>query len=191
MIRNRSPIYGKLGSGSGIVPVFEYHRWYMYTDERWVTNANDVYGQNVENANKTGGIGTTPTAEYDLIGNFLKTGDVVKTLTFAGRATNLDVSNIELYAAFRYPDSPSHSWETGIEDDTDLINVVVYNDEFNAPVGYTAFTGTIVSTHVRTVILDYTVPADGYLILYVRPLPDTTIAATRYFYATSILEIEK
>jgi len=164
-------------------------RWYCYTDRRWTTDSDDLYGPSYYQFVENSGTGETPIIEWEHLGMFVPAGTKVTALNMIGRANNTQVTDMEMYVIYREP-TTSGGWESGLDADGEFTSTVLHNDLFFTPTGGgTVFTGAMNDIHKRTIALDHTVGNDGgYLSIYMRPVG--TLTSTRYFYSTYTWECE-
>lgn len=162
-------------------------RFYLYADNRWVTNSDDNYGVGYFQFQESAGSSTNPTAEWEHFGTFIPSGRTVKKLHLIGRASNVEVTDLEIHIILRRPNDID-IWNSGLNSDAEDNDIVLYRDFFFAPAGGgDVFTNSITHTHKRTIDLDALVDEDSFLSIYVRPVG--TLATTYYFMNTMTWEI--
>lgn len=162
-------------------------RWYLYADNRWITDSDDNYGTSYYQFAESGGTGTTPIAEWEHMGKLVPAGKTINKLHFVGRSNSDEVTDLEFYIILRKPD-PITRWETGLDNDAEDVEVVLYNNLFFAPTdGGTAFSGNMSDRHWRTIDINHLVTENSYLSIYIRPTG--TLTATRYFTSTFTWDI--
>jgi hypothetical protein len=164
-------------------------RVYCYTDNRWITDSDDVQGLNAINWNESGGTGVDPIVEWEHMGIFVPAGYTVVNFHLIGRANNNEVTDIELYICERKP-NPITRWETGVDADGESTVTVLYRDLFENPTGGgSALTGNMNDRRRRTLAINHDVTEDAYISLYMKPTG--TITATRYWYLNHTIELQR
>lgn len=162
-------------------------RVYLYTNNEWVTDSDDLYGPAIYQYNERCGTGATPTAEWEHMGIIIPAGVTVDALNIAGRQTADVITDLDLYAIFRSP-TGANTWETGFDADTEDADTVIYHDLLYNPVGGGApFTGAANDTHARRIVIDETAANLAFLSLYFKPVG--TIATQGYFPVTFTWEL--
>ena len=167
-------------------------RMYLYPDGRWISNADDNYGLNTENASESAGTGVNPLSEWENRGRFLEQGDTLVRYNLSARINDIKNSpEAEIRLGFRYADD--NRWDTlGIDNDGEMDNDVLYQglwravDPLTDTHGQQPFTHPINDIHRRKYQFDYVAPEDGYLVLFVRPLRLAASAGNDYFYADEV-----
>lgn len=161
-------------------------RFYMYTNNRWITDSDDNYGTNYYQFTEGGGTAVNPVIEWEHMGFFVPKGKKIKKLHFTCRTNSAEVTDVEIYGFLRHP-NPITVWETGMDADGEDTVVDLFREFFvsDAPI---ALAGNMVDRRRRTFTADIEVPEDSYLSIYVKPVG--TITATRYLTASYTWEIE-
>lgn len=163
-------------------------RVYCYTDNRWVTDSDDNYGVNYYQFTESAGTGTNPNVEWEHKGVYLPAGTRISKIDFLGNSNNLEVTDLEISIMFRHPTS-STLWTTGINADSQMVNTEIHRDLFFQAANAVPFTKSNTRYHhKRTIYLNYTVPNDGFVSIYFKPVG--AITATRYYrcaYSYSIV----
>ena len=152
-----------------------------FTNERWVTNSDDIYGTRNQTFNENCGTGADPIQEWEHNGVFVKAGTRIKELTIHGRSNNTQFQDFEILMSHRRPNDVN-SYETGVDSDTEMENTTLFRDFFfnpNQP-GQPAFTGNGNDKHRRIFPVDQTVTEEGEISLYFKP--QGNITANRYYY---------
>lgn len=154
---------------------------------RWYTGADDQYGYAYYQNSEQAGSGSIPTMEWEHMGIFLPAGRRLGNLHIAGRTNSTSVTDIRMFMALRYPDSPSR-WETGYDSDWEMDYTLVHDDMFaNPSVGVPLSGGNMADMRRRTIALDQAVEQDSYFSIYMKA--SATNSSTRYFYHTWTLEV--
>jgi len=170
--------------------VQHYNRWSLFTDNRWITCYDDLYGPNHYNATESAGIGSNPIIEYEHLGLFVPAGTVVKDLTIINRVnSSAEITDLQFVADLKTPE-PAR-WLGGYDDDAEDSNLILLDDTWIDPADpeHEAFTsGAITDIYRRVFSIDHTVDEDSELALYMKPVG--TITATRYAYLTHIWTLE-
>lgn len=160
-------------------------RFYMYTDNRWVTESDDNYGTNYYQFTESGGTGDNPLYEWEHQGTMIEQGERLRRLTVNIRANNNEVTDVQIRLMARYPTN-AERWRTGLTGDANMTNDIILDDFFMNPSDIvnwdTAYSGNMNTHHRRTINIDYQFPTDAWLSLYVRPVG--TLTATRYLLTT-------
>lgn len=150
-------------------------RAYLFTDLRWVTNANINNGVNNENFDQNEGTGVNPNYSWQRIGDLIKEGTVLSEVEIAGFCNSTEVTNVEVRVALIKPTTPA-LWDTGFDANAERIATEILATDY-FPAGYT---GTTNDYTKRILPLgDTVVDADSFLAIYYKP--SGTITATRYF----------
>jgi len=148
-------------------------RWYCYTDNRWTGPLQYV---NAENRNASGGTGATPNIDWDARGDhYLPAGSVIKSLTGSAQVNNTEVTDIYWKLYFQYP----NTWD-GLSNTSGEFTRIEVDGGTLSPANNGFFKVDFLSS-------EYTVPADGHLLLVIKP--NGTLTANRYFYVTGLLDV--
>lgn len=160
-------------------------RFYCYTDNRWVTESDDNYGMNYYQCTESGGTGDNPIPEWEHQGLMMEKGERIKRITINAKTNNNEVTDFQVRLIARYPTNADR-WRTGLTGDANMTNDILLDGLFMNPVDVvnwdTAYTGNMNTHHRRTINIDYQIPTDGWLSLYIRPIG--TITSTRYLIMT-------
>lgn len=162
-------------------------RFYLDTDNRWITSSDDLYGTNYYQFAENAGTGATPITEWEHMGEMIKAGTTIKTLNFAARANNLEVTDLEFYIIARQP-NPITRWQTGLDNDGEDVNTLLHNGLYHTPAVGVTFSGAMNDLHWREIDINHTVTEDCILSIYLRPLG--TITARRYLYSSWLWELD-
>lgn len=181
-------IKANAGGGGASLNVQNFtNRFYLYTDQRWISAVDGNYGFDDINSSESAGKGATPLVEWENQGLPFDVGDTIKQVQFRLRTNNIDVGDLELYLAFIHPDAETR-WVTGFDNDGEMTTVVLHNDLFKVPLVGAPITAAMNDRSRRVVDLNYTVPVTGELRVFMRStLPPT---ATRYAYCTTTIKHE-
>ena len=157
------------------------------TQNRWVTNSDDLYGPNYNQFNENCGSGNNPNIEWEHMGDLILPGTRVKSLTVAGRTTNNSVDDIEVYGLIRKP-NPISRWETGMDNDSEDAVTDVFRGLFSNSGEFTHSGNN--SNDMRLQRWEFDVPVTDYsmLSLYLRPVGN--FSGTRHFPMTYVWELE-
>ena len=162
-------------------------RFYMYGDERWVTESDDNYGMSYYQFVENGGTGDNPVAEWEHQGTMIEQGERVKRFTMNARVNSNDITDWQIRLIARFPTNPTR-WRTGLSGDANMTNVTLLDGLFMNPTDIinwdVPYSGNPNTHHRRTINVDYQFPSDGWLSLYVRPRRAGTQTNTRYLMAT-------
>ena len=161
------------------------YRFYCYTNNRWVTSSDDLYGTNYYQASETGGTGIDPAIKWQQQGLFLAAGTKIHNVSVIGRASSASLTDLECYGLIQHP-SQASDWDTGVNANAQISTANVMRDFWYTPASGTAFTGATTSLHKRTFNAEHELSADGFFTLFVKPVGTAT--ANRYFYGTIAIE---
>ena len=152
-------------------------RFYCHTDNRWVTESDDNYGNNHYQFEESGGTGAAPIVEWQHLGAIIPKGKKLKTLRFVCRANNTQVTNIQLYIICRRP-NPITRWQSGMDaDGEDTVDVL-----FNGNFADTSFSGNMGDLRMKVIDLNnFVVPEDSMVSIYLRP--QGSLSSTRYLFS--------
>lgn len=154
----------------------------------WYTGADDVYGgYSHPNHSEGADDNAVPTVEWEHLGLLIPAGRRLGKFHLTGRTNSSSISELEIYIGMKEP-NPLTRWESGMDNDSELSMVPVYQDLFMNPAVGTPFTGNINDIHRRTYDLDHTVANDSLLMIYMRA-PYYGSSSTKYFYHTWTLEV--
>jgi len=142
-----------------------------------VTDSDDNYGPNYYQMNETCGTGVLPDIEWEHMGYLIPKGKYIKDLKFAGKSNNTQVTDLEVYVICRRPD-PITRWDTGMDNDLEDVQDVLYSGLFKE----IQHTGNMNDFMLKTIDINYLVPEDSMISIYLRPVGGIT--ATRYYSAT-------
>lgn len=149
-------------------------RWYMNTDNRWVTFPA-AYGAATENYNQSGGTGTEPAVNWTFIGPFVRAGAVIHEVKGMLRASNVMVTGMDVRVIFQTGNLASGGWDTNAETSQNLL-----------------FSGNNLSFTDTNWLLcewscgDFVAPQDGVILVFIRPVG--TVTAIQYLYGPLSLE---
>lgn len=178
LLQNNAALPPSLITGAG--------RHYIRSN-RWYTGADDQYGYAYYQHSEQAGSGAIPTMEWEHMGIFLPAGRRLGNIHIVGRTNSTSVTDIRMFMALRYPDSPTR-WETGYDNDSEMDYTLVHDDMFANPSVGTPFSGgNMADTRRRTIALDQPVDQDSYFSIYMKSSASNT--STRYFYHTWTLEV--
>jgi len=152
-------------------------RFYLYENNRWVTDSDDSYGSNYHQMNENGGTGSIPVAEWEHLGIIVNKGDIIKELKFVCRTNSNEVTDIEFYIVNRVP-TPITRWETGLDNDSEDVSTPIFQGNFVIP----GMSGNMTDIRRRIMDINFQIPEDSFLSIYLRPVGD--LDDTRYLYAT-------
>lgn len=166
-------------------PTFMIHgggRFYCYTDNRWISDSDDAGSFMNENFAEDSGTGVNPDYEFEHQGRYLPKGTKLHTLDFVARSNSSEVTDMEFVVVLCHP-NPITRWETGMDSDAEQTVIEIYRDTYFFPTVGDDFTGAFaIDLHRRKLDLDYTVPEDGLLKIYAKPIG--TLTTTRYIYCS-------
>lgn len=162
-------------------------RVYCYTDNRWVTDSDDNYGVNYYQFAESAGTGVDPIIEWEHKGILLPAGTRLGKMMFVGNSTTLEVTDLEIMVVFRQPDNISR-WGSGIDADGEMVNTTIYRNFLKTPNKSIAFTGNTNDHLKRDLFLDYTLPADGFVSIYFKPVG--AITSNRYYRIAYTYEVQ-
>ncbi len=168
-------------------------RFYLYTDERWVTDSDDNYGFGYYQFAESGGTGVNPIQEWEHQGHMLQKGETLKKFILNARTNTSGngVSDIDVILSFRYPD-PTTRFQTGYDSDGEVTEVEILRENWftvgNPATWGPTLTGVINDGHRRIADLDFTAPEDGWLSIYVQATGDIT--SQSYFLTTYRYDVE-
>lgn len=164
-------------------------RVYCHTDNRWISDSDDVRGFNAQDAAENAGTNTNPLAEWEHLGMVIPAGYTIKNLHMALKCNNAEVTDVEICALLRHPD-PITRWETGLDNDAEDVDTYLYKDLWINPVGgETVYTCPLSDLTLRNLPINHDVTQNSILSLYFKPVG--TLTATRYVYATYNWELIK
>ena len=163
-------------------------RFYL-RNHSWVTDGDDYYGTSYFQFSESGGAYELPIDEWEHQGCLVSAGDIVRRLTLSGRANVTGIDDIEIILLCRTP-TDLDSWNDGIQNDAQMQSDIVFRDFFVNPQNEKngpPFGGNFKKIRRRTFDVNFEVPKDGFLTLYLRPINSGN--SQRYFYATYQLQI--
>jgi len=161
------------------------YRFYCYTNNRWVTSSDDLYGTSYYQASESGGTGTDPAIKWQQQGLFLAAGTKIHDIHVIGRASSTSLTDLECYGLIQRPNQTSE-WGTGVNVNAQINTTDVIRDFWYAPAVGTVFAGVTTSLHKRTFSAEHELSADGFFTMFVKPVGTAT--ANRYFYGTIAIE---
>lgn len=154
-------------------------RFYCFTNNRWVTESDDIVGSNNQNMRENSGTAATPDFEWEHLGTFFPAGTRVKALNMLGRANNNQVSDLDIIIVERKP-TDINAYQNGYDADGEMTNTILFQDTWQNAVG--SFAGNMNDIHGATIPINHTMDDLAQMSIYIRPVG--AIAVTRYFYAT-------
>ena len=157
-------------------------RFYVETNNRWITESDDVYGGNNQNFAESGGTGADPLVEWEHLGHILPAGTDLKQIYFDARANNSSVTDFEISVQLRKPSNPL-AFTTGIDADGEMVNTEIYRGNF-VELGWT---GNMQDRRRKIIDLSGVGPLaeDQEISIYVKPIG--VITARRYIYANYLI----
>lgn len=166
-------------------------RWYLNTNQRWVTQSDDNYGKAYYQFNESGGSGNDPIFEWEHKGTIIPAGRRVERLHLAGELNNNDalITDIEIVVAQRRPTDPA-AWVNGFDNDGEMTNTILYRDMWYNPTlpgSVTLLAPGKNDTVGKTIEIGLDVTEQSYLSIYVRPVGTNT--SIRYWRTTWTWEI--
>ena len=158
-------------------------RYYLYSADRWITDADDNYGVYHLNHAELAGSGDEPTYEWEHMGDYFRAGTQIKSFSLVGRANATDVKDLEIRLVAKYPTDPE-AWKTGFNADTQVSVQTIYSGLYSE-MGVTAddlarFTRGFVE-------LDVELAQDSMICMYMRKTDDGV--STRYFTGSRTMEV--
>lgn len=158
-------------------------RFYCYTDRRWVTDSDDLYGLNWFQRAESGGTGTNPIIEWEHMGIVIPAGYRIVRFCGIGRVNNNSVTGVQLRCILKKP-NPITRYQTGFDNDSEVENQTLFDINF-----MNGNDGRPNDRHGKEVSIDVDVTDMSELSLYMKP--EGNITATRYFYLTYTYELQK
>lgn len=139
----------------------------------WIVIGDDNFGINNENFTEDAGGASTPLHEYEVSGEMVSAHERLTALRIRAMATNSEITDVE-YAL--YHRAPNVSTLDGtLNTDAEISNTLIaagnFSDTITVPMSASAL-------YAWTIDLDYPVPAEGEVTIYLRPVG--TLAATRF-----------
>ena len=175
--------------GSTYYRLHQGQRFYLEGDGRWISQADDNYGNSYVSQYDSAGTGADPLVYYNRIGFPLSAGEKIIALDVYGRTNSItDISDVEISLQFITPDftaQTDESWDSNAE----VTGHEIYRDFWKAPSGQTAIVN-INDYHRRSLDMNYTCPQDGWFNMYVRPIRSGTSTTRRYFYCATSLRVQ-
>lgn len=164
------------------------NRFHLYTDNRWISAGDANYGLEDLNSTENAGTGVTPLIEWENIGVPFTAGDIIRNIELRLRCNNTEITDLQVYIVYTHPDSTAR-WTAGFDNDGEIDSVVVYDDFYKDREGTDNDLTAAMNDRTRQIFdLDFTVPEDGELRVFVKPVG--TITATRYDYMQTIINME-
>lgn len=150
------------------------YRYYFYTDRRWIgPSANTA----TLNATQSLGTGAEPAIDWDGKGIYVPAGSIIRSLTFAGNSNSTQIADIDLRLVFKHG-----PWNAGWNSTASTTRVVLHSADSAGLIGNSGMCNAVYT-------LNFTTPADGYFAAIVRPNLNSTLTATRTFYAAGALDV--
>ncbi len=155
-------------------------RWYLNTNNSWVTDSDDNYSVQYYQFAEVAGTGAEPIYEWEHKGMLIPAGYNLEKLDIVGRLNAVDgITDLEYRVVIRHPNA-SNSWEvTGVNLDTEMTNIVAASG-FLKPAGYTGVLNHQFKTSID--LANTPIPEDALVSIYMRPVG--TVSARRYLQST-------
>ena len=158
-------------------------RLYLYSDRRWVTDSDDLYGPNYYQMTESGGTGSVPIAEWEHLGTVIPAGRKMHKLHFVCRANNPQVTDLDMRIIMRTP-SPITRWETGLDNDAEDAETLLFSGTFTE----SGWSGNMQDLRKKEIDLgDVAVSDTSFVSIYIRGVGNLT--GTRYLYSSWSWEI--
>ena len=169
--------------GSAIIRKTWRTRITLYPDNRWISVSDTNFGFDDTNATESAGTGSDPIVEWENMGEPVKKNDHLDKIEIRSRTNNTEVTDVEIAIMFVRPD-PISRWDTGFDNDNEIVSEQIYRDLWvNNSQGVMSHPTN--DTGRRVLSLNYTVPEDGEIRIFYKPIGSVT--ANRFFYPTHIL----
>lgn len=160
-------------------------RFHCFTNNRWVTESDDLFGSNNQNFNEnSGNNATVPTLEWEHLGLLLPANVFIKNLHFMCRSNNNEVTDFTFYIVERRPTNIA-AYQSGYDGDNEMTNTLIYNETWRNSVG--SFTGNMNDMHYANIPINHTTTEIVQISIYVKPIG--SISSTRYIYSNWTWEI--
>ena len=155
----------------------------LYPDNRWISVSDTNFGFDDTNATESAGTGSDPIVEWENMGEPVKKNDYLDKIEIRSRTNNTEVTDVEIAIMFVRPD-PISRWDTGFDNDDEIASEQIYRDLWvNNSQGVMSHPTN--DTGRRVLSLNYTVPEDGEIRIFYKPIGSVT--ANRFFYPAHIL----
>jgi len=169
-------------NSSNLVAQQESGRVYCYTDDRWVTSGDDLYGPAYFQWAENAGGGTNPVQEWEHQGIMVNAGSKYKKFSISLRTNAWDVTEMEVLISYRRPSSGNTYAGGYINSDGEMENTTIHRDFFYVPTNGVSYIFNSGVTNRRTFNFDFDIPDDGWITVYFKPT--VTGSSTRYAYIT-------
>lgn len=164
-------------------------RFYLYADNRWVTDSDDNYGPMYFQYFESGGSGANPILEWEHNGTAISKGQCLKRVHIVGRSNNTQPTDLE-FSIHAVQANPLPAWGTGFDSDAEIQSTEIFRGNYQQMVAnrHTVYAGALNDKHWGTAEIDHLFTEDSELRLYVRPVGALT--GTRFFLHTLTWEFE-
>jgi len=175
-------------------------RVYLYSDARWVTNADDNYGTTYYQFAESAGTGSDPIMEWEHKGHYVRAGTILHELAIVGRILDaVTVADVEIIAVYTDPLGKWQDVGTGLDADGEDAHTILYRGFWKAGDigGPAAFSGVVNDERERVLSLgDFVVPNNGDVRIYFKPVnvdprPNTSTDYFQIFYSWSLSTLSK
>lgn len=163
----------------------------LWSNLKWVTNAEDTYGPNFYNASEDAGSAMDPIYSFNQLSHIIPSGHKINNATIIGRTDNSIVEDIRFQFVKRTKSSIDN-WN-GISSDSEFNNTILYDGLWMANTDQTSYTGESSNKAKRVFNMDITnnnnvFNEGGEFFMYLKPIG--TFSNSQYFHFIMSIEIE-
>lgn len=156
----------------------------MATDNRWITDSDDVYGFNKEDFTETAGTGAEPIVAWETRGVPIPPNYKIKKIYLSGRTNSTEVTDLEIRV---YKRRNSSSYTQGVDSDGEMTNTEIYSGNwFDSGTTYIGDSRDNFDKEITTT--DSSNSNVSQATIYFKPVG--TITSNRYFYMSYTMELE-
>ena len=158
----------------------------MATDNRWITDSDDIYGFNKEEFTDAAGTGSEPNIKWQTRGVPIPPNYRVKKIHLIGRTNSTQITNIDIRVYKR--ERSSGGSNQGVDNNSEMNNTQIYSGQwFDSGTTYTGDSNDSFDKQITTSIHNSSASL-SQVTMYFRPVG--TLSSTRYFYMSYTMELE-
>ena len=165
-------------------------RIYGYSDERWISIHDDLYGSNYPLYNENAGTGDEPDKEWEHNGVLIPSGFELKNFFLLGRTNSTQYTDLKICIKEVYP-NPLSRFATGYDNDSEITSNIIFEGLFTDMIQEATSqpaSGNMADKRLGKAVINHVFNQDSELRMYVKPIGNLT--GTKYFAGTWTFEFK-